>query len=324
MPDTARAFWILEPGHGAISDTPLPDLGPGDVRIAARYSGVSRGTESLVFEGAIPESEYGRMRAPFQDGDFPAPVKYGYANVGVVESGPGELRGRTVFCLYPHQDRYVVPAGAAVPLPEGVPAARAVLAANMETAVNGLWDAGPRLGDRIVVVGAGTVGCLCATLAADIPGTEVTLVDIDPGKAAAAEALGVTFARPEEAAGEADLVIHASGHADGLRAALDLAGFEATVMELSWYGTREVPLPLGRAFHAKRLTLASSQVGSVSPVRRARWSHRRRLGLALELLRDPRFDALITGESRFEDLPDTMARLAREPGGALCHRIVYD
>jgi len=324
MTETARAFWIAAPGRGEIRETAVAAPGPGEVRVRALYSGVSRGTESLVFNGQVPESEVDRMRAPFQEGDFPAPVKYGYASVGLVEDGPGELRGQTVFCLHPHQTRYVVPAAAVVPLPEGVPPERAVLAANLETAVNALWDAGPRLGDRVAVVGAGTVGCLCAALAARIPGTRVQLIDIDPGKGAAAQALGVAFAAPDTAEGEADLVLHASGHADGLRAALELAGFEATVMELSWYGTQEVPLPLGRAFHAKRLTLASSQVGSVSPVRRARWSHRRRLGLALDLLRDARFDAPITGESAFDALPETMARLARDPGGTLCHRIVYD
>ncbi len=324
MSETARAFWIAAPGRGEIREAAVAAPAPGEVRVRALYSGISRGTEGLVFDGQVPESEVDRMRAPFQEGDFPAPVKYGYASVGVVEEGSGALRGQRVFCLHPHQTRYAVPAAAVVPLPEGVPPDRAVLAANLETAVNALWDAGPRLGDRVAVVGAGTVGCLCAALAARIPGTQVQLIDIDPGKEAAAQALGVAFAAPDTAEGEADLVLHASGHADGLRTALELAGFEATVMELSWYGTREVPLPLGRAFHAKRLTLASSQVGSVSPVRRARWSHRRRLALALELLRDARFDALITGESAFDSLPETMARLARDPAGTLCHRIVYD
>jgi threonine dehydrogenase-like Zn-dependent dehydrogenase len=319
----ARAFWVTKPGHAEIRESELPPPQPGEVRVRTLYSGISRGTESLVFHGEVPESEWSRMRAPFQEGGFPGPVKYGYASVGVVEDGTPALRGQMVFCLYPHQTAYNVPAEAVVSLPDGVPAERAVLAANAETAVNALWDAGPRVGDRIAVVGAGTVGCLVAGLAAAVPATRVQLIDVNPEKAGAANALGVAFASPENAEGEADLVIHASGHVDGLRDSLALAGFEATVLELSWYGTRDVPLPLGREFHAKRLTLASSQVGSVSPARRARWTHRRRLELALEVLRDTRFDALITGESRFEDLPDTMARLAREPGGTLCHRIVY-
>jgi NADPH:quinone reductase-like Zn-dependent oxidoreductase len=322
-PATAHAFWIDTPGQGSLHAETLAAPGPGEVQVSALYSGISRGTESLVFHGRVPESERTRMRAPFQAGDFPAPVKYGYANVGIVEAGPPELRHRTVFCLYPHQDRYVVPAEAVLPLPRDLPPKRAVMGANMETAVNALWDAAPRVGDRIAVVGAGTTGMLAAGLASEIPGTRVEVIDTDPAKRALAERLGLSAPTPDAAAGEADLVIHASGHPEGLCTALALAGFEATVLEMSWYGARDVPAPLGGAFHARRLTLASSQVGSVSPARRARWSHRDRLALALDLLRDPRFEALVTGESAFADLPETLARLADDPAGTLCHRIRY-
>jgi threonine dehydrogenase-like Zn-dependent dehydrogenase len=237
---------------------------------------------------------------------------------------PAALSGTTVFCLFPHQDRYVVPAAAVLPVPAAVPASRAVLAANMETAVNALWDAGPRLGDRIAVVGAGVVGALVAALAARIPGTAVELVDIDPRRRELAQAHGCGFASPERARGECDLVFHASGAPAGLATALGLAGFEATVVELSWYGDRAVTLPLGEAFHSRRLTLLSSQVGQVASPRRARRSHRDRLALALSLLADPVFDRLLTGESRFEDLPETMKRLATEPDGALCHVVRYN
>jgi threonine dehydrogenase-like Zn-dependent dehydrogenase len=263
------------------------------------------------------------MRAPFQSGDFPAPVKYGYINVGRVLAGSAELEGRTVFCMYPHQTRYVVPAAAVHPLPDSVPAARAVLAANLESVVNGLWDATPRAGDRIAVVGAGTLGCLAAWLAARFPGCRVELIDTNPGKAEAANALGVTFRHPDQATPEADLVIHASGAAGGLETALGLAGFEATVTEMSWFGDRPVTLPLGEAFHAKRLTLKSSQVSVVAGAQRARWSPQRRMQLVLELLADPRLDALITGESPFDELPLVLEKLSNEPGNALCHRITY-
>ena len=323
MTGQARAFWIEAPERAAIREETLPDPNAQSVRVRTLYSGISRGTESLVYKGLVPESERQRMRAPFQDGEFPAPVKYGYASVGIVEAGTPELRGRQVFCLYPHQDRYVVPAAAVVPLPETLPPGRAILGANMETAVNALWDAGPRLGDRIAVVGGGTVGMLTAILAERIPGTSVALVDPETAKRDIADRLGLPSTTPEMATGDADLVIHTSGHASGLRTALGLAGFEATVLEMSWYGEQDVPVPLGQAFHSKRLTLASSQVGSVSPIRRARWTHRRRLELALSLLADPRFDALITGESDFEDLPRTLTRLSRTPDGTLCHRIRY-
>ncbi|HEX6995974.1 MAG TPA: zinc-binding alcohol dehydrogenase [Gammaproteobacteria bacterium] len=319
----ALAFWITMPGRGEIRAEPLPARAHDDVLVETLYSGISRGTEALVFTGRVPPTEHERMRAPFQAGDFPAPVKYGYASVGRVLDGPAALVGRVVFCLYPHQTRYVVPARAVHPLPDGIPPGRAVLAANLETAVNGLWDAAPAVGDRIAVVGAGTVGCLVAWLAARIPGTQVELVDVDPGKRAAAAALGVRFASPADAAGDADLVIHASGAAEGLETALALAGFEAHVVEMSWYGDRPVAVSLGKAFHSRRLTLVSSQVGSVAARQRARWDTRRRIALALELLADPRLDALISGESPFDELPAVLARLAVEPAGALCHRIRY-
>jgi len=319
----SRAFWTVAPGLGEIRQAALRAPGPGEVLVKALHSGISRGTESLVFSGRVPPSQWQAMRAPFQEGDFPGPVKYGYASVGVVEAGPESLLGRRVFCLHPHQDRYVVPAAAVTPVPDAVPDARAVLAANMETGVNGLWDAAPRLGDRIAVVGAGVVGGLVAALAARLPGVSVELIDTNPARAALAATLGCRFAEPAQATGESDLVIHASGHPDGLTTALALAGFEATVLEMSWYGDRPVTVPLGEAFHARRLVLKSSQVGAVAAAQRARWTYQRRLALALDLLADPVFDALLSGESAFDDLPHTLPRLVEAPAGTLCHVIRY-
>lgn len=319
----ADAFWTLSPRHGEVRQHALPNRQAHELLIRTRYSAVSRGTESLVFQGKIPESEYSRMRAPFQEGDFPGPVKYGYANVGVVEEGPEAWCGREVFCLYPHQTRYIVPIEAVVPLPEDLPAARAILGANMETAINALWDAAPRIGDRISVIGAGVVGGLVAWLCRQIAGVRVQLLDIDADKAGLAAALGVAFRHPHDAEDAQDLIIHASGNPAGLRSALPLAGYEAEIIELSWFGRDEVTLPLGEAFHSRRLTLRASQVGGVSPARRARRSHAQRLQLALTLLRDARLDALIDGESDFLDLPTTLAQLSDADRPALCHRIRY-
>lgn len=321
---TARAFWLGSPGHGELRDVELPEPGDGEVLVRALYSGVSRGTETLVFRGGVPESQHAAMRAPFQEGDFPAPVKYGYLSVGRVEHGPAGLVGRTVFCLYPHQSRYVVPAGAVTVVPDAVPAARAVLAGTVETAVNALWDAGPLVGDRIAVVGGGMVGCSVAALLARFPGVRVQLVDADAARAATARALGVDFALPQDALGECDLVVHASATGQGLVRSLDLLAPEGTLVELSWYGDRSVTLPLGEAFHSRRLTLRSSQVGTVSPRARAGRTYADRLALALDLLTDPVFDALITGESAFEDLPDVLPRLAGRGYKGLCHRVLYD
>ncbi|PAZ12629.1 dehydrogenase [Streptomyces sp. SA15] len=324
MKRTARAFWLSSPGQGEIRDVTLPDPAEGEVVVRSLYSGVSRGTETLVFRGGVPESQYAAMRAPFQEGDFPGPVKYGYLNVGSVEEGPEDLVGRTVFCLYPHQSRYVVPASAVTPVPETVPAERAMLAGTVETAVNALWDAAPLVGDRIAVVGGGMVGSSVAALLARFPGVRVQLVDADPARAKTAEALGVDFASPQDALGDCDLVVHASATEQGLARSLELLTAEGTVLELSWYGDRQVALPLGEAFHSRRLVIRSSQVGSVSPARRSSRSYADRLALALDLLADPALDALVTGECAFEELPDVLPRLASGAIPALCHRVRYD
>ncbi|MCF6524552.1 zinc-binding alcohol dehydrogenase [Streptomyces sp. JJ36] len=323
MPRKAHAFWLRAPGHGEIREEALPEPAEGEVVVRTLCSGVSRGTESLVFRGGVPESQYSRMRAPFQEGGFPGPVKYGYLNVGRVEEGPPPLLGRTVFCLYPHQSRYVVPAGAVTPVPDTVPAERAVLAGTVETAVNALWDAAPLLGDRVAVVGAGMVGCSVAALLARYPAVRVQLIDADPARASVAAALGAEFALPGEARGDCDLAVHASATEEGLTRALELLAPEGTVLELSWYGDRRVALPLGEAFHSGRLVLRGSQVGTVSPARRSRRTYADRLALALGLLADPAFDALITGECAFEELPSALAGIAAGEIPGLCHRVRY-
>lgn len=321
----AFAFWITGRETGEIRIEALEPLESDMVRIETDFSAISRGTESLVWRNEVPASQIDAMRAPFQVGRFPAPVKYGYIAVGRVIDGPAGLRGRDVFCLHPHQTRFQVPADMAVPLPEGLPADRAVLAANMETAVNACWDAVPMLGERIAVVGAGVVGCLVAYLVAQLPGIRVALIDPLEEKREIADALGLAFRTPDEARtaeGACDLVFHASGNPAGLAQALDLAGLEGRIVEMSWYGDRAVPLPLGEAFHSRRLHLISSQVGRLPAHRQARWSHRARMSLALDLLRDPVLDVLITGEDRFEDLPHVMGPVAAD-ARVLCHRIRY-
>ncbi len=292
------------------------------MEVRTLFSGVSRGTERLVLAGRVPPSEAAAMRAPHQRGEFPFPVKYGYGSVGVVEAGALPA-GTRVFCLYPHQDRYVVPAAAVVALPDAVPAERAVLAANLETALNAVWDGRVGPGDRVAVVGAGVVGALVAWLCGRIPGTEVTLVDVLPERRGLAAALGVGFAVAGHAEGERDVVFHASATGAGLATAIDLAGAEALVLELSWYGEGTVPAPLGGAFHARRLTLRGSQVGGLPVERRPRWTYRRRLATALALLADPALDALISSEGPFASLPEDLPRVTSGPGGPLCHRVRY-
>lgn len=308
-PMAAEALWYVAPGRAELRLAMLPDLGPADVLVRTLYSAMSRGTERLVFTGRLPQSQWTRMRAPAQEGEFSYPVKYGYAAVGVVERGPAALRGQTVFALHPHQERFVLPAEAVVPLPPGLPPARAVLAANMETALNAQWDAGVTAADRVLVVGGGVVGLLVAGLAAQLPGAEVTLVDIDPARAETAEALGARFATPATAPGESDVVFHCSASAAGLALALARAGDEATVVEMSWYGDEAVAMRLGADFHSRRLKLVSSQVGQVAASHRPRWNRRRRLEAGLALLAAPRFAAIALEEIALADLPAALPRL---------------
>lgn len=318
----ARALWIESPGRAVIREQVLPPLAGDDVEVRAAYGGVSRGTESLVFQGKVPPELFESMRCPHQAGELSFPVKYGYCSVGRVTAGAAAV-GQRVFCLYPHQDRYVVSARDVVPIPDAVPDRRAVLAANMETAVNGLWDAAPAVGARVAVIGAGAVGLLSASLLARIPGVELRVVDIDPRKAAVCRALGLELVSPEHAPRDCDLVLHASGAPAGLELALGLAGFEASIVELSWFGEKLVPLGLGGRFHNARLRIQSSQVGHVAASQRARWTYRRRMELALRLLADPAYDALVSEPVRFEALPGALPDLLGQPTSTVTQLIEY-
>lgn len=314
--ETARALWTVAPGKAQIGEESLPPVGAGQARLRTLWSGLSRGTERLVFNGKVPQSEYESMRGPHMGGRFPFPVKYGYCAVSTVEDGPAELVGRTAFVLHPHQDRFVVDAGFVNMLPEALPPRRAVLAANMETALNAVWDSGASAGDRIVVVGAGILGLLTASLLAQLPGADVTVADPVAERRGLVESFGAAFATPEDVPEEADVVIHASANPAGLATALACAGKEATVVELSWYGEALVPAALGGSFHSKRLRLIASQVGHIPPLRTPRWTYARRMGKAMQLLCDARYDALISEEVAFAELPREMPRLlaADAPG----------
>ncbi|GAA2010913.1 zinc-dependent alcohol dehydrogenase [Microbacterium ulmi] len=319
--ERATAYWVDGPGRGTLREEELPDPGRDDVLVRTLFTGISRGTESVVLRGGVPASERERMRAPFQSGDFPWPVKYGYLNVGVVEQGPAGLVGRTVFALFPHQSAFVVPARAVTIVPDDVPARRAVLAGAVETAVNVLWDAAPLLGDRVSIVGAGMIGCCVARLARGIPGLDVLLVDVDPSRAGVAQRLGVAFCGPGDAPPGRDLVVDTSASEAGLQHALQTVATDGEVIEASWFGDRPVRLDLGGDFHARRLTIRASQVGAVAQRRRGTRTPSDRLALAIGLLRDPAFDALLTDDSSWRDLPTVMAALADGSSQGLCHTI---
>ncbi len=318
---TAQALWITGPHQAELRDVVLPERGDDDVLVESLFSGVSRGTESLVWQGLVPPSEHDRMRCPHQAGEFGYPIKYGYCAVGRVTAGPGT--GRVVFCLHPHQSAFVVPNAAVTRVPDGIPPARAVLAANMETAINAVWDAHVGPGDRVLVVGAGVVGCLVASVVSRIAGCSVQLADPDRRKASVANALGIPLCAPGQVTGDVDLAFDASASEAGLQLALDRVGPEGTVVEMSWFGARPVSLQLGSAFHARRLRILSSQVGMIPADRRARWDYRRRMDLAMRLLDDDRLDALVGGETDFEAAPDDLEAILGASAGTLCHRFRY-
>jgi NADPH:quinone reductase-like Zn-dependent oxidoreductase len=318
-----QALWYVGAGGAELRPETVPEPSSAEVRVRALFGAISRGTERLVFSGRVPPSQYQRMRAPHMAGSFPYPAKYGYATVGRVEQGPRELQSRIVFVLHPHQTVFTISADAVVPVPEQVPPARAVLAANMETALNAVWDGAPGPADRIAVVGGGVVGLLVARLCARLPGSEVTVVDIAAARGEIAHALGAGFAVPAAAPQECDLVFHASGTAAGLGTALRVAGEEATIVELSWYGAAEVAAPLGEAFHSRRLRLVASQVGEVAPSHRARWSRGRRLAAALDLLADPILDRLLGPAVPFENLPQRLPEILDARADARCPLIRY-
>lgn len=322
-PRTATAYWSIPPGHGELRAETLPEPGPGEALVRALHSGISRGTELLVHAGLVPASQAERMRAPYQVGDFPGPVKYGYLSVGVVEQGPAEWVGREVFSLHPHQDAYVVPVSALTVVPDAVPSRRAVLAGAVETAVNAVWDAAPRYGDRVAVVGAGLIGSAVAGVLRSFPLERLQLIDVDPARAAVAASFGLDFAHPDQAAADCDIVVHASGSGAGLSRCLELAGDEAEVIELSWYGASETGVHLGADFHSRRLAIRASQVSTVSAARRARRTPADRLEIALEVLREDAFDVLLTGSSPFAELPEVMGRLASGRLDAICQVIDY-
>lgn len=323
MPDTARALVYAAPQHCEIRDFPLVELAPGLVEVETLFSGLSRGTERVVFNGAIPESEHSRMRAPFQIGEFPFPVAYGYASVGNVVEGPEDLRGRTVFSLAPHQERLRLNGSAVTVLPEEVTPERAVLAANTETALNAIWDAELQPGSTVLIVGAGLLGCLLAALLSIRQDLSVYICDLLPQRSATLTEFPVSFITTTEGLDSVAVSFHTSASAAGLQTAIDALAFEGRVIELSWFGDRDVTLSLGGAFHSKRLTIQSSQVGHVARARRASTGYAQRLGQALGHLADPRFDAFVSEEVAFDDLPEAMPRLLAPDAPGIATRIRY-
>lgn len=312
----AKALWCVGTNQAELRSA---SLGEG-VLVESVFSGISRGTEKLVFEGRVPRSEFERMRTVGQEGEFSFPVKYGYCSV--VKVIEGEHAGEYAFVLHPHQDYFRVNSERLYLLPDGLDPKRAVLAANMETALNIVWDSGVGAGDRIAVVGAGVVGLLVGYLISKLPGTEITMIDTNSSKAPIAKKLGLLLASKDNAPTDCDVVIDCSGEPAGLTSAIEMAGYEARVILASWHGDKTTSLNLGGPFHSKRLSLISSQVAGIAANKKPRWDHNRRMSKALELLADSALDALISGETSFDNIAAEYQAILNNPE-TLCHRISY-
>lgn len=304
-PVEARAYWVVEPGRGELRSVVLPERPPpGTSRVRTEYGSVSPGTERLVGLGLVPAALAGRMACRGMEGTFALPVKYGYCVVGTVVAGAAT--GRRVFAMHPHQDLADIADADLVELPVALPAARAVLVPNLETALNGVWDAELREGERAVVVGAGVVGLLTAYCLAALHGVEPVVVEATPERRRTARTLPFVhrvLAPDEVEAGTFAVAFHASGTPGGLQTALDAVGFEGRVVDLTWYGTQRVELDLGTTFHCQRKRILASQVAVVAPAMRATHGPRERLAEVLRLLGDPHLDALLGAPRTFADLP---------------------
>lgn len=316
-----RELWFEAPRAARLRDAAPLVAGPGEIVARAIASGISRGTELLLYRGEGP--------TPFDPsmGAATYPCRYGYAWVGEVTSagdGAGLGIGQRIFALAPHGDEHRADARSVRAIPDGIPATRATLAANLETGVNAAWDARVGLGDRALVVGGGVVGLACA-LAAARSGADVTVVEPAGHRRDAALAIGAAraVATDGELDGRFDVVFEVTGRPESLTSAIERAADEARVVIASFYGARIAPVPLGDAFHRRRLSLVSSQVSRIPPERAARWDHARRFELVLALLQDARLDAMIDPPRPFERAAEVYAELDARPAEGLHATFAY-
>lgn len=330
---SARANRLSYPSacSAVIEECQLADFKEKNVLIETLYSGISRGTESLVYHGKVPISEANRMRCPHQTGDFTYPVSYGYACVGKVIETQSDVsqikKDDIVFVLHPHQDIFCVPEEACNLVPATLTPSRAVLSANMETALNAVWDAEISGTSNHMVIGAGVVGLLTAFVLKSLSGHSPILIDINTAKKPIAEKLGLAFHTPDEIAqknlAEMERLFNTSASEKGLQLAIEQSGFEAKILEMSWYGDKAVNLRLGGEFHSKRLQIISSQVGHIAPAKRETHGYSDRMQEAMKLLSDDKLDALLEPEIMFEALPDHLHDIFNKNSSALCQLVKY-
>lgn len=303
------ALWHTSPEKSEIKQAASFEISGEICEIQSLYSLVSTGTERLVATGKIPTGLYNSMQVPYMEGDFSLPVKYGYSLVGEVVKGP--LLGKTVHLLHPHQDYCKVAAADVFPIPDEVPAVRATLASNLETAVNAVWDSGVSVGDRVAVVGFGIIGSLVARLLAQLPAVSLTILEKDPDRIKMAKSMGFEVSPNENLSTPLDIAFHCSSTAAGLQTCIDTVGLEGKVIELSWYGDKSVELNLGGTFHPQRKVIISSQVSQIPASHQHRWDFRRRKEAVFELLKNPDFDLHTPKTTPFTNLPEVFSEIRK-------------
>jgi 2-desacetyl-2-hydroxyethyl bacteriochlorophyllide A dehydrogenase len=330
-----EAVWFGGPQRVEIRQEPGAPVGPDDVRVRSRVSGLSAGSELLVYRGDAASDL--RPDLPTVSGDFGFPIKFAYASVGhVIEVGSRVARlavDDLVFVHHPHQTEFVVPADAPIRLPEGLPPDVGVFAANLETAVTVVLDANPRLGEAVLVSGQGVVGLLITMLLRRVGATPIVTVDLHERRRAASSAAGAdhvlsvdvdlvdTVLDLTDGRG-VDVAIEASGNPAALQACIDAAGFAGTVVVASWYGTRDVSLNLGGRFHRRRQRIVSSQVSTLDPALAPRWDRARRSSVVSGLLQELPLEPLITHRFPLDRAAAAYELLDRDPGE--CVQVVLD
>jgi 2-desacetyl-2-hydroxyethyl bacteriochlorophyllide A dehydrogenase len=328
----AAAVWFPRARVVELRTETLPEPGPDEVRVRAVLSAISQGTEMLVYRGEVDAGL--ALDLPTLAGGYGFPLKYGYASVGRAVAVGRDVRavseGDLVFALHPHQDEYVLSESLVRHLPDRTTPEQGVFVANLETAINVVLDAKPRLGEVVAVFGQGVVGLLITQLLRR-SGARVVAVEPSALRRSFAERCGAELAiTPQDGTvlrrltrgRGADLAIDASGSPSALQEAIDSVALEGTVVVCSWYGEKPVPLDLGGLFHRRRVRLVSSQVGRIDPSLAPRWDRERRLELATSLLGELVLADLITHRIPFARAADAYALL--DGGDAETVQVVLD
>jgi len=301
----------------------------GEVRIQTLFSGISHGSEMMVYRGEIPADLSLDATLPSLQGNFSFPIKYGYASTGrIIDVGEGVNgleAGDLVFAFNPHETCYTVPATVVIKLPEGLDPKHGIFAANVETALNALLDAAPRLGERAVIIGQGVVGLLITQLVRKAGASLIVTSDMYAKRRALSQKAGANLVvdpateslddRVYEMTGGAgaDVVIEVSGEPRALNDAIKITAQEGRVVVVSWYGTKRADLALGSDFHRKRLTLRSSQVSNLDPSLAPRWTIARRRQLAASYLSELLLEELISNVVPFEQAGEAYRLICEQP-----------